>query len=424
MSNNKNMSSNLWVVDDPFISGRLLGYLQDHVFGADYPIIANDGVIKICDSGNRTELAADVELPGYVVQMLSGFLIEGMSSQEMDMDAINTNVSLSSDISIFKNEAQIVCNTPKEYGCFYALLLRTDEGYSIQGLIQKNGSDRAYNRVDLVNDFSTEITQLIQICDMGDPENPLIVGLDETEKRLIAYSSKGEKVFEKNFETPMLFSTVLSPGIRLVGFDGASIQFIDMLDNGFKLVGRIEIEADKSVCFFDSIKSHATESPLFCFYDGNRLNYIDLFEMKIQNSIEATGLKPGLDSTCFPCEDGLMFVENTIVSPEEIFIQKIKISDSDFEPIFRFQIGSYDGGLYGFRQIKENKTSIKIFYAYPHGKDTIKEYTFDNIEERIESIEFDPKKKKLYMFADGVYFVTEPISKWVETSSTKLQGFE
>ena len=54
--NEKGISSNLWIIDDPFVKGHLLGYIQDHTYEIDYPVIYDGDTLRICDSINRVEV--------------------------------------------------------------------------------------------------------------------------------------------------------------------------------------------------------------------------------------------------------------------------------------------------------------------------------------------------------------------------------
>lgn len=421
--NEKGISSNLWIIDDPFVKGHLLGYIQDHTYEIDYPVVYDGDTLRICDSSNRVEVATEIELPGNPLEMISTFLYEGSFQHETDMDRVNSDVSLSGEISIFKTEAHIVSNEPEEFGCFHAVLLDMDGKMNIQCMIQTRGDIKAYNRIELTNDFNVDITKLIQICDSGNPENPLIVGLNEDENTLISYNTDGSVAHTMSFQSSIVFSTIMSPGIRLIGYTEGRILFLDICDHGFEEVGTIELEAEEGF-FFDSIKSHATDSPLISFYDGKIINYIDPHNMTIQATISATNAKPGLDSTCFPTDNGVLFVENTIVSPVEILTRSIRISDEPMTPILRYQMGSYDGGLYGFTQKDGMNSVIKIYHVYPNGQPHIKEYLLSDIEEDILSIDFCGKTKKLYLFAKDVYFETEHLNKWIAMNTIELDGFE
>ncbi|MEZ4812604.1 MAG: hypothetical protein R2883_03815 [Caldisericia bacterium] len=321
----------------------------------------------------------------------------------------------------------IVGEEENESSCFHTLLQKTDDGNFIQGLIQDITDEPAYNTVDFTDELKTEIDELVQICDVGIQEKPLIVGLDKSKKELIAHASSDDPLittFIKEFPREMIFSKSLSPGVRLVGFDGEKLRFIDIENNEFTEPKEIDIEKGSSPIFFDSINSHKSDSPFFTFYDGNKLNFIDLFEMEIINSIEISGLKPGIDSICFPSDEGIVYIENTVVSPEEIEIRKIVLSEESMTPIFRFQIGSYDGGLFGFKKVVDGKSTIKIFNVYPFGENVVDEYIFSNIDGEIESIDFDKKTKKMFMFTSSMYYETENISKWKRVNRIELKGFE
>ncbi len=422
MNNKIKMSSDLWVVDDPFEKGKFVDYLEDHSFETDYPILSLENKIKICTKANRNELATEIELENPVDQIISGFL-----EAEVIEDHENLTSSSSWGVIVSQVNTSIVGEDENESSCFHALLQKTDDGNFIQGLIQDITDEPAYNTVDFADETKTEIDELIQVCDIGIQEKPLIVGLDKSRKKLIAQTSSGDMSiteFSKEFSREMVFSKSLSPGVRLVGFDGEKLRFID-IDNGeFIEQKEISIEKGISPVFFDSINSHKSDSPLFTFYDGKKLNFIDLFDMEIINSIEIDGLKAGIDSVCFSSDNGIIYIENTVISPEEIEIRKITLSEETMTPIFRFQIGSYDGGLFGFKKTVDGKSTIKIFNAYPFGENVIDEFIFTNIDGEIESIDFDKKTKKMFMFTSSMYYETENISKWKRVNRIELKGFE
>jgi hypothetical protein len=419
----KNQSSSLWIIDDPITQGNLLGYIRDNTYETDYPVIDNGHKIYICGTANREEVVAEIELPGQSKQMISASLYEGISTYETDLDSTKPDLSLSGDISIFKTEPHIVSNEPEEIGCFHAILLDIDDQTNIQCLMQKEGDERAYNCLELRNSFDTDITKLIQICDSGDPENPLIVGLNEKENTLIAHNANGAITHSISFPANSIFYTLMSPGIRFVGYSGSRILFLDINDDGFEEVGSIDLSADNGF-FFDSIKSHDSDSPLISFYDGKKINYVNPHDMLIQASVSIEGAKPGIDSVCFPTDTGITFIENTLVSHEEMLARPLLISEQPMTPILRFQMGSYDGGLFGFIEKVGTESLVKLFHVYPYGQQEIREYTFSNIQENIQSIDFCSNSKKLYLFANDVYLETEHISRWKPTNTIKLYGFE
>lgn len=299
------ISSKLWVYDDPFVCGKLIGHITDPIRQLSHPLILNDHKITVCEKPDRRTAAVELEMPGEVVG-LTGCVIEIANEQRnVDIESgVDSELEFSSEIIFVKSNIDIVTESVDEFLGFAAFCCKTDEGNIIE--VVRFSGDALKSALDTV-EFGAEIEAgdetVVQIVDMGDELEPILVTVSGDGKELKFYNIiSGRLLFTHKLETRVLFSLQQSPGYRLIGYDGKRVVFFDVFEDRIEQAGSIDnLDGDLEKSFFDSVSLPSADNPLLGFYNGNALHYINLFEMNIINSIQDVPLlKPGFDSVFFP----------------------------------------------------------------------------------------------------------------------------